>query len=532
MTRTTLFKNLINNLRLDSTYNAGGSSFKPFEYNVNNERTIVERLNTSVPDQGNRLTTDETLHDNNSRSKSRQNIIVLGAGLSGLTAAYYLKKAGFNCSIYEARSNLGGRIQTSRGFNKDNMHIELGAEFVDLSHKELQNLCHELGVPTEKIRLENNILDNIFIHNGKVIDTSSFSEELEFFAKLIKEDQNSINGPNHIFSKELNKFINLDLDNISLEEYLCNKKSLGFSDEFIDYVRLTFVSLMGVDTSNQNTYNLINLIKPNINTNPTINGELDSSIKIIGGNSSIISKLYEKIKDSVEIYLEHELLKIKDLGTAFRLDFSNGNSSNVTKTADLIINTLPIPTLRHVEGINSLDLSQSKKTAINKIGYSKSAKYSIGFEKQVWKNEGNLIPPNSGIIRNNKDFVEIIDSTGGQRGTSGILLNYVCDKDLTKLNNIKGMTLNYLETLYPGITKIFDGNEKLTVWSDCRFSMGSYVCPSPSHYSNMCDFDSQVELNGRMIFAGDCFSKNYSGYMNGAVETGKKAAEIVSKVIK
>jgi monoamine oxidase len=48
----------------------------------------------------------------------------------------------------------------------------------------------------------------------------------------------------------------------------------------------------------------------------------------------------------------------------------------------------------------------------------------------------------------------------------------------------------------------------------------------------MGGFEDPVELGGRMIFAGDSFSKDFGGYMNGAIETGKKAAMLVTQGVR
>ena len=51
------------------------------------------------------------LPERNSKGKK---IIIVGAGISGLTAGYLLKKAGHNVVILEASNRAGGRIQTYR----------------------------------------------------------------------------------------------------------------------------------------------------------------------------------------------------------------------------------------------------------------------------------------------------------------------------------------------------------------------------------------------------------------------------------
>ena len=49
-----------------------------------------------------------------SRKKKNKKVIIVGAGISGLTAGYLLKKAGHKVVILEASNRAGGRIQTYR----------------------------------------------------------------------------------------------------------------------------------------------------------------------------------------------------------------------------------------------------------------------------------------------------------------------------------------------------------------------------------------------------------------------------------
>lgn len=62
-------------------------------------------------------------------------VIIIGGGLSGLTLAYLLERKGFEPTIIEASSRLGGRIHTVEG--KLSTPLELGATWFSDSHLEL-----------------------------------------------------------------------------------------------------------------------------------------------------------------------------------------------------------------------------------------------------------------------------------------------------------------------------------------------------------------------------------------------------------
>jgi monoamine oxidase len=72
-------------------------------------------------------------------------ILVVGAGMAGLTAARLLAEAGRKVLVLEARDRVGGRIRTLR---EEGEILELGAEFVHGHPPELWELIHEAGLET------------------------------------------------------------------------------------------------------------------------------------------------------------------------------------------------------------------------------------------------------------------------------------------------------------------------------------------------------------------------------------------------
>lgn len=78
-----------------------------------------------------------------------EDVIIVGAGLSGLTAAYYLKKEGINALVLEARERSGGRIFTA--FASGNYTaVEMGATWFTNQHTSFIHLLKELRIPLFK----------------------------------------------------------------------------------------------------------------------------------------------------------------------------------------------------------------------------------------------------------------------------------------------------------------------------------------------------------------------------------------------
>lgn len=71
-------------------------------------------------------------------------VLIVGAGLSGLSTAYALKDSNFEVEILEARPRLGGRIFSKKGIN---FNLELGATWFGPQHTNLLALVNQLKVP-------------------------------------------------------------------------------------------------------------------------------------------------------------------------------------------------------------------------------------------------------------------------------------------------------------------------------------------------------------------------------------------------
>ena len=74
-------------------------------------------------------------------------VVVIGAGLSGLQACRQLDLAGVSYQLFEARDRIGGRTLTEE---LDGRSIDLGAQWIGHSHHRMLSLCHEFGISVYK----------------------------------------------------------------------------------------------------------------------------------------------------------------------------------------------------------------------------------------------------------------------------------------------------------------------------------------------------------------------------------------------
>ena len=85
---------------------------------------------------------------------SKKRVIVAGAGLSGLSAAYELSQLGYQVTVIEGRDRIGGRVFTLKKPFVDGQYVELGGELVGDGYKRLLGYANKFNVAFEEVPSE------------------------------------------------------------------------------------------------------------------------------------------------------------------------------------------------------------------------------------------------------------------------------------------------------------------------------------------------------------------------------------------
>jgi monoamine oxidase len=318
---------------------------------------------------------------------------------------------------------------------------------------------------------------------------------------------------------------------MSLAQYLAESGN-GVEKWVIDLLRVAYTIENGRDVEDQSALNLMVYLKPDTSAGFKIFGDSDESKRIKGGSSSLPDALAKALKGKVEIHQGHRLEKIRRIGSGLTLNFAAGGASKEAKFARVIC-ALPFTMLRQVDGVKALGLSKTKQDVIAHLGYGNNSKVMYGFSERWWRNPTVGLPAASnGSVFTDLPLQCTWESSRGQTGESGILTNFLggaaAVKQLSKENF--GEFRKELNQVFPGVVDKVDGKQALMNWPGYKFTRGSYTCPLVGQYTTLLKNAPLPALDGRLLFAGEHTSGEFAGFMNGAVESGNRAArEILAK---
>ncbi len=452
-------------------------------------------------------------------------VVIIGAGTAGLTAAYRLRKAGVPCVIYEASARVGGRMFTQHDFNSDGMFCERGGEWVDTNHTELIQICQELGLPLQSVQDADPLRHEIFFIHGKFRSEQELLREFRPLAKHLASDLQKIFGTSEVeVPHYLKPFQSLPYDRLSVHEYL-NSKQSDVARWVLDLVEICYKGEFGLETDQQSALNLLCQIDAHPKEEIHLLGLSDESLRIQGGNSALPERLKDLLQGDTVIQFEHELLSIREQGRSLALSFSNqGRTIDVKATQ--VISAIPFTILRGLDGLSTLGLSPRKMKCIRELGYGSNAKMVMGFKNRYWR--GKSHHKSNGVIYSDTPSQEFWETSRQQPGQRGIITSFVggyAGRDLSGKSVQR--TLNDFAGIFPGGLEDYDHNFALQHWPSAPFVKASYICPQPGQYNELIGSAGEPELQGRLLFAGEHTSLSFSGFMNGAVNSGNRVAEEV-----
>lgn len=433
-------------------------------------------------------------------------VLVAGAGLAGLCAAHDLAARGAEVRVVDPRDRVGGRVTTARDGFTEGQHGEAGADMIDEGHTELRQLAESFGLPLVRI-LKDGFGGVRTAPTGKIKLVRQTSRDgwaglaaaLEPLAHDYRLGERRWDTP--IAAAIARRSVARWLDDVHASEEL----------------RQTATSLRGFFLADPEELSLLALVDQLAAEDSP---GRDKMYRIQGGNDRLPAAIAAALGE--RIHLGTELVAVSQRGKQVRVALKRGRQP-AQLTVDYVVLAMPATLVRRVPITPALPAHQHE--AITRLRYGRGTKTLIQFAERFWKQ-----PLRPRAFGSPLSCGAIWDGNEEQRGRPGILTflagGSASDQthDIVTREGIPGLaqTVSWLGYRDQPIL----GSAHLR-WDADPWARGGYAVFDP-------DFDPALRgwlarPFGRLFFAGEHTSLRWQGYMNGAVESGRRAAaEIVA----
>ena len=457
-------------------------------------------------------------------------VLILGAGLAGMTAAYELGLRGYDCQVLEARSFAGGRCQSSRaGFTTtmvdgetrtcdfdEGQHFNHGPWRLPSYHHAVFHYVRKFGVPMEIMVQENDLgylkfdtaegpLAGRRVRKREIkADMRGYTAEL--LAKLA--DQGALDE---------------DLTNQDKERLIDYLIREGFLDgrnlryKGTRHRGLAEFDAMGATTASEalafkeilqsglgNTFQGVSTID-----HPT------TMYQPVGGMDQIARGFERNLGDVITYNAEVQELRQDDNGISAPYRDTATGEVRVAK-ADYCITTIPLGILSKLP----TDLSDRCKEAVAAPGKMTVGKLALQMNRRFWEEDDDIY---GGASTLGIPGHTVIYPSYGYFGRKGIIKSaYPIGRPAIAFGELSlaeqaEQAIERSERIHPGqFRKHYDGKAFSIAWHRTRYSEAGWSAWSPPDRQN--HLPVLREPQGRIYFAGDYVS-SLAGWQVGAIES-------------
>ncbi|MFE0738113.1 flavin monoamine oxidase family protein [Streptomyces sp. NPDC058855] len=468
--------------------------------------------------------------------RSTARIAVVGAGISGLTAALTLQDAGLAPVLYEANpSRVGGRMWTQRDHWAYGQTSEIGGELIDTSHKKMLELCRRFGLAVEDFLGGGpNGAEEVLWFHGAYYPRHQADEDFKAVYQALHRDLIEAGEVKWNQSTPAGTA----LDNMSVYEWIETRVPGGHSSPLGRFIDVAYNVEYGADTTEQSSLALVLLM--GYQTNPgnfNVWGLSNERYHVVGGN--------DRLPNAIAGALAPGTLRRGWSLTALRanadgtqtLTFTEAGTTR-TVTADHTVLCLPLPVLQ------GLDLSRAgfdplMRDLLRDARMGHCTKLNMQFATRPWRGTGPWPGVSAGDCFTDTEVQQTWDTTKIQGGTGGILIQYHGGGLARSLNpagpfstesdpyvrDLVARHLKGVDAFFPGTSKAYTGRAQLSAWHKNPYTLGAYSCWPVGYLHRYAGYEGTAQ--GNVHIGGEHCSYDFQGFMEGGATEGERAVREV-----
>ena len=433
------------------------------------------------------------------RGLAGTSVVVAGAGLAGLSAARELEKRGAAVTVVEARDRVGGRVQTIRHAFAAGQHAEAGADLIEGEQEHVLGLARELGLKPARI-LRSGF--GFFGPDGR--GTSRVQTGMSRMFGVVRYLQDDIRDFT-LAEQRWDSAIAARLGRMSVASWL---EAVHAPAD----VRAGMRGFRGFFLADPEDLSLLPLVEQFAEWGAPGRDEM---FRIAGGNDRLATVAARKLRGALLLKTIVRRIVRSESGVVVTVETLGQPHTEIH--ADYAVCALPASTARGV--IFEPSLPDSQQTAIERLRYGCATKLLLQFERRFWRKRGRPL-----AFGSDAPTGAVWDGNENQRGRPGILTFLAGGhasaalQDILRHEGERGVVQRIAWLGKP--SRLL--TSQTTVWDRDPWARGGYAYFDPG-------FDPLwrgwlARPAGRVVFAGEHTSIKFQGYMNGAVESGLRAA--------
>jgi monoamine oxidase len=450
--------------------------------------------------------------------RERSKVVIVGAGLAGLCAARTLRSAGVIAHVIEGSPRVGGRCWTGYDAFEAGQIIEHGGELIDSSHEAIHALATELELTLDDLlAAEPKGSQSVAFFDGAPYTVMDVDRDFRAVAPRLASDARIIGDD--LPTYRLHTTAQVALDRMPASRWIESRVPGGMRSRFGRLLANAYTEELGGDPDEVSAITVVTLLAGSPADRFSPYAQSDQRFHIRGGNDQIVTRIAGGLAAQIETRTRLIALALRADGR-YQLDLlRDGAEQRVV--ADRVIVAIPFSLLRVVD-LSQAHFRPRKMQAIRELGMGRNTKLQLQFAQRFWQRANS-----NGEARVAGAFQTTWDVTRAQPGTPGIL-NFFSGGNAAEragqgyADQQARIALRDLEAAMPGATAAWNGRVTRNAWDRNPWSLGSYAMLRPGQYTSIAGAEAEPE--GRVFFAGEHTSSTSQGYLNGAVETGQRAA--------
>ncbi|MGH7176360.1 MAG: flavin monoamine oxidase family protein [Tepidisphaeraceae bacterium] len=462
-----------------------------------------------------------------SGSGEGRRVILLGAGLAGMCAAYELGKLDYDCRILEARTRVGGRCHTIRRGTvetetdgktqtcdfDEGLYFNPGPARIPPHHCTL-DYCRELGVAIEPFC---NVNGHALVHRSKAATQPAVRMRIAdvrgdmsgYIAELLAKA---------VHHGDLDQQLSRE-DKERIIEFLAMEGELT-SDLAYRGRRRTESETGAPAPPDATLHELLGSSAPMGTISFGGPEQRPVMFQIVGGTDRLAAAFERRLHPDIE--LGAKVTEIRQSPQGVRILYTDRIGRPQQAQAEFCICTIPLGVLKSIPA----DFSPKMSTAVKASEYESACKVGLQFKRRFWEEDEQIY---SGITHTDLSIMQIFYPSCGYLSKKGVIVGcYNFDPAARSYGALTAQqrverALDEGSQIHPQYLKEFECGHSVA-WHRVPYTLGAWASHGANsrrdHYATLGAPDGRIYLAGEHI-------SDLTGWMAGALESARRVSAMV-----